>query len=54
MGSFWRQWDIAFSVLLFCPLLMLEVDGRENESGKRCVGSLVEDGPKSPVLTDSL
>lgn len=46
MCSFWRQWDIALSVPLFSPLFMLEVDGHKNESGKRCVGSFVEDGAR--------
>lgn len=44
MCSFWRKWDFAFSIPLFSTVFMLEVDGHKNESGKRCVGSFVEEG----------
>lgn len=44
MCSFWRKWDFAFSVPLFSTVFVLEVDGHKNESGKRCVGSFVEEG----------
>ena len=44
MCSFWRKLDFAFSVPLLSTVFMLEVDDHKNESGKRCVGSFVEDG----------
>lgn len=46
MCSFWRQWDIAFSVLSF-PFFfffILAVDGHKNGSGERCSGKFVEEG----------